>query len=174
MYNDYLTDTLTNEGFYQTDRVAAGNYKNVNLNVLASGYNVNDDIKTTRTHDTGVRADIDVQLEIMGSVNDFEELANIAVYCKCKKWFFENDNLNYHIIGGIANKFHGVTSLLKNLKKYSHVEIVTGDVYDTNTNDYLFTTNLNGVDVVKTLQKLDRGFLYKLITERPDFTAFNK
>lgn len=172
--SDFLTDGTLSDNVIMTDRIATGNYKLVNYSTLDNGYTCHNEILTTRTHDTGKKADIDIQLEIHGYTEDIETLSNIAVYCKIKKWYFINDGCEFTIISGIANKFHGITSLLKIVNKYSTIESITADVYDADNNTYLFTSNLKHVDVVKTLQKLDRGYLQKLVTDRPDFIALKK
>lgn len=172
--SDFLTDGILGDNVIMTDRIAAGNYKLVNYSTLDNGYTCHTEILTTRTHDTGKKADIDIQLEIHGYTEDIETLSNIAVYCKIKEWYFINDDCEFTIISGIANKFHGITSLLKIVNKYGTIESITVDVYDVDNNTYLFTSNLKHVDVVKTLQKLDRGYLQKLVTARPDFIALKK
>lgn len=167
--SDFLTGGSLGENVIVTDRIAGGNYKLVNIESLHGSYN--DEIVNTITHETGIHADINARLQVQGYCESIEQLANIATYCKFKSWYIEINGLDYSISGGIANKFHGMTSLIKILNKYSKIEFITADIFDSNNNNYLFTSNLKGVDAVKTLQKLDRGFLVKLQTDRPDFIA---
>lgn len=171
---DFLSECELGNNVIMTDRIAAGNYKLVNYSTLVNNYHCNDNIPNTKTHDTGKKADIDARLEIQGYCDNIKVLANIAVYCKIKNWYFVNDGCDFAIIGGIANKFHGMTSLLKIVNKYGIIESITADVFDADNNKYLFTSNLKNVDTVKTLQKLDRGYLQKLVTDRPDFIALKK
>ena len=153
-----------------TERVAGGNYKTVDVSVLTDGYKVNIDVPMTVTHETGrTISDINARVKITGTAT-IEGIANLAVYCKFKNWYFETDGENYTIMGGKANKFHGMTSLFKRIKKYSTIDRLTASLFNHYSGDYIGTINLKGSDPVKTLQDLfERGYDFHMITDREDF-----
>ena len=165
---DFITgNALIANDYIETDRVAKGNYKFVNIDSLT--ITLNEDIPNTINHETGSRAACNARIEIIGSAKVFG-LANIQVYCKANGFYYESDMFDYRVVTGKQNKYHAITSLLKILAEYSNIDNITADIFDDNTNDYLYTKNLASFDVVKYLQAgAPRGYGEKIITSRADF-----
>lgn len=164
---DFITNSPITMDVITTDRIAKGNYKFINPSSVT--LTINKDIPATQTHLTGTRAAIDLQVEIIGTAT-IEGLANIIAYCKANNFFYESDGEQFHIITGKANKYHAITSLIKIVDIYGDVEFITGDVFDTYTNDYISTINFKGKDVVQTMQaSKKRGYKEPIITARPAY-----
>jgi hypothetical protein len=161
---DFITNEPITMDVITTNRVAKGNYKFINPSSVT--ITINEGIPATQTHLTGTRADIDLQVEIIGTAT-LTGLANIIAYCKANDFFYESDGEQFHIITGKANKYHALTSLIKTVDTYAHIDFVTGDIFDTYTNDYISTVNFKGKDVVLTMQASKaRGYKEPIITAR--------